>query len=351
MNMKRSLIFLIAAIGMLAACEKPVYFDIEDTEPKVVVNSVISADSSMVARVTLSRFFLDNTNFKVVNDATLALTINGTPAGPATFGNDRYTIACSPQPGDTVHLDVSVPGKAPVSAGTRIPYKPQLSGLKLLSERDVDYYDRELTFSVVLQDRPSESVGYLLSANMVDTIDFDTIVEPWIDYIYNGREYVPDTLGWDTILPHQEVRNYTLYLESDDPVLSSGIGFDDIEDIFDFKGPAAKGSGESRFMFLDDAISGQKHEFLLKSSYYHNGYGDVYDKKSFDEGLHHRTLIVSVTALSRDLYLYMKTKEQSDDALEIFTEPVQIHCNVAGGIGILGSMSAAEIKKNIDAKK
>lgn len=350
MDMKKY-IYLLAALWCLTACEKPIEFEIEETEPLVVVNSVMQADSGFTARVTLSRFFLDNTGFKVVNDATLALTINGTPAGPATFGNGRYTIACSPQPGDTVHLDVSVPGKAPVSAGTRIPYKPQLSGLKLLSERDVDYYDRELTFSVVLQDRPSESVGYLLSANMVDTIDFDTIVEPWIDYIYNGREYVPDTLGWDTILPHQEVRNYTLYLESDDPLLSSGVGLDDIEDIFDFKAHSAKGGGERKFMFLDDAINGQKHEFLLKGTYYYYGYNDFYDEKSPDGGLHHRMLKVSVTALSRDLYLYMKTKEQSDDALEIFTEPVQIHCNVVGGIGILGSMSEAEIKKNIDEKK
>lgn len=344
-------IYLLAAMCCLAACEKPIEFEIEETEPLVVVNSVMQADSGFTARVTLSRFFLDETKFKVVNDATLALTINGTPAGPATFGNGRYTIACSPQPGDTVHLDVSVPGKAPVSAGTRIPYKPQLSGLKLLSERDLDCYDRELTFSVVLQDRPSESVGYLLSANMVDTIDFDTIVEPRIDYIYNGREYVPDTLGWDTILPHQEVRNYTLYLESDDPLLSSGVGLDDIEDIFDFKAHSAKGGGERKFMFLDDAISGQKHEFLLKSSFFYYDYDYAFDEKSPDGGVHHRTLIVNVTALSRDLYLYMKTKEQSDDALEIFTEPVQIHCNVVGGIGILGSMSAAEIKKNIDEKK
>ena len=49
-------------------------------------------------------------------------------------------------------------------------------------------------------------------------------------------------------------------------------------------------------------------------------------------------LIVEVTSLTRDQYLFRKTMQSytSDDMIGIFSEPVQVHSNINGGIGIFG---------------
>lgn len=333
--MKRFFIFLIAAIGMLAACEKPVYFDIEDTEPKVVVNSVISADSSMVARVTLSRFFLDNTNFKVVNDAVLRLTVNGVAASPASYNKGFYTISVSPQAGDTLHLEVSVPGRGMVSAGTRVPYMPNVPQMKVLNKSMTEYGESSLKFLLALNDRAQEHVGYQVRAMVYDTVDFDTTYSERWDWDLDR------VVGYDTILPHQEIVVYSLSMECDDPILASGF---DLGDIFDFKANSCKSEYVDRYLFLDDAFSGSSHDFIINGSYY-----DYYSNDYMDDQItHHRWLEIEVQALNYDLYMYTKTRMQQRNSDDLFSEPVQIYCNIKDGIGIFGAMNKTVKKIPID---
>ena len=60
-------------------------------------------------------------------------------------------------------------------------------------------------------------------------------------------------------------------------------------------------------------------------------------------------LTLEVVSLSRDHYLYQATKESynGDAILDFFTEPVQIHSNIQGGIGIFGVASKSRIKVNV----
>ena len=53
---------------------------------------------------------------------------------------------------------------------------------------------------------------------------------------------------------------------------------------------------------------------------------------------YHARVILEATGLTRDLYLFRRTLDSYsyDDLLGTFTEPVQIHSNINGGIGIFG---------------
>ena len=53
---------------------------------------------------------------------------------------------------------------------------------------------------------------------------------------------------------------------------------------------------------------------------------------------YHAQVILEVTNPTRDLYLFRQTVDSYsyDDLLGTFTEPVQIHSNIDGGIGIFG---------------
>ena len=60
-----------------------------------------------------------------------------------------------------------------------------------------------------------------------------------------------------------------------------------------------------------------------------------------------RDYIITLQQISKDLYLYLKTRSASggDDFL---SEPVQVHNNIIGGLGVLGSY--ASVVKVIEIK-
>ena len=50
-------------------------------------------------------------------------------------------------------------------------------------------------------------------------------------------------------------------------------------------------------------------------------------------------------SISRDTYLYHTTlqAQQNTGGIATFSEPVRIHCNVNGGIGLLGAIAVTPI--------
>ena len=83
-------------------------------------------------------------------------------------------------------------------------------------------------------------------------------------------------------------------------------------------------------LFTDERINGQSHTILF----------DFWNQHLIGK------IYVEVYTLSRDLYLYeksLKAASQLDEFSIIFAEPVQLYCNVTGGIGILGGSAVSKI--------
>ena len=92
-------------------------------------------------------------------------------------------------------------------------------------------------------------------------------------------------------------------------------------------------------LFTDATINGMNHN--IKLSTYYIIYWDDYSENSSDSTVFRSGYTLEVTALSRDLYLYRQSMNSysDDELLGFFSEPVQVHSNIDGGIGIFGVSS------------
>ena len=290
-----SILLTLSAIVLivLASCEKVVEFDIDDTQPKIVVMAQGNSDSLLSVRLTYSRFFLDANDFKVIDNATVSIVDNGTPWANAAYNDGRYYFSESPRCGDSLKLTVAVPGKPDVTAACRVPYPPQAS---LTVNEQTGDYESGVVLHLRLNDPPNEHNYYRLSLLS--------------SYFWVER----DTAGnYDTIYT-----STTHHFECSDYAI---IDQTDIADLLDGEGTF---SG-SQLFFSDDHINGQNHDITLKFNHY---YGDM------------NNYVLVLEAFPRDLYLYERSLMQSRDDMQFFSEPTQIHCNVSkGAIGIFGIKS------------
>ncbi len=286
--MKKTLAIL-AALLMLGACTKDLEMDFDDIEPQVVAMSCVEPDSTLMLRLTYSRFFLSDRPFRTIDDATASLTVNGTVTEEvvaAAGGN--YGFAYRPQPGDRLDLRVSVPGRDAVSASTTVPHPASLANLRasLISH---DQYDCTYSVRFTLDDPADEDNFYIIR-------------------VINHRHYSDEYGNHD--------RDAYCRFSCNDYLLTEGI---DLGSLLDGDNPGEYYGGE--FFFTDGNINGLSHEVELLCST-ENEAPELY---------------LVITSCSRDRYLYEFSTRSHDD--DIFGEPMQVHCNIDGGIGIFAARS------------
>ena len=294
---------ILAAVALLAACEKQVDIDLDAQQSKVVVSAVGEADSTFHLRLTYSRpvfstFYVADgeSYFKEIDNATLTFVANGTAYGATNVGGD-YTVNYVPQAGDRLTLTVKVPGRDDVTAEATVPNKPAASDFSVESYQDesdidIDYWNDKLTFK--LHDDGSTTDYYSLRVLRVDTSLY---------YLVDNEGNICDR---DSL-----IEEYYLGFSCTDYMVVSNadISIDD---------PTAANTYQGREMLFTDAnINGMTHEFVLDelprpSDHY---YGDVYvDENHHAEYTLNTTYYLVVSALSRDMYLYRQTlSAYSDD--------------------------------------
>ncbi len=299
-------IFLItAAIVLMAGCMKPIDIDIQQIEPKVVVNADVMADSAVAVRLTLSRFFLADGDFRQIDNATVSLAVNNnSPLSPSAQIGGNYSFSYVPTAGDTLTLRVSAPGHGEVKAQTVVPMPASVSGFKVTKMSDDDY-EQKLQVRFTLNDDGSRDDYYFIRLWQV-RYGIDTIrIDP--------ENYVVDTLHFE---------DHLFFDCSDYDIVDQTNALALIED-------DDRPYGE--LLFDDATINGQSHEVILNTAVYSYSYPDS-------------DIRLEVITLSRDRYLYEKSVEAGDDDFEIFSEPVQIHCNVDGGIGLFSARTVKYYK-------
>lgn len=307
--MKYPFPFLVLTSYLLlhfSACTKQIEFDGDETDPLPVMVSYVEADSAFHVKMSLSRFFLSGGNFKYINDAAFRAEVNGTSSAMAfsRVGEGYYLSDRVLHPGDTMTLHVSVPGHGDVTAGCRMPEVPVVSDMKAQVKCTIDsgYWDDpdysyppymyfDVDFSFVLHEPAARGNYYMLKAFVVDSAT--GLREPLVLQIDDDVIYDVDVSG--------EVID-----------LESGTDY----------------SYGWQVLFTDERIGGQRH--TIKGSV---------QSVSLESTA---TIELQVCGVSRDTYLYMATlraQQNSGGGITFIEEPVQIHTNVEGGIGILGAIS------------
>ncbi len=328
---KIKILMLLGAVAMMVSCEKKIEFEGEDVEPMVVVHGLNDADNPIVVNLCYSRpiyssFYVPNGGdyFEAIDNANVTLTIDGSTVLTAADSAGRYSFAHTPQPGEHLVLDIEIPGKEPISAVADVMARPAVRNVE--SELDADdEYTNFLEVSFDVTDKKATSDYYAVRLRMDDTV--------------YTRNY--DDSG-NLIMEDTSTSSSYVYYSCTDYLLNSNT---DIIDVGIVDDPTGQSSYEGTCMtFTDATFNGQTHHFKVKVAAY-NLYDDYYGYKGKDQT---RTigLYLEVSSMSRDLYLYRQTSAAySDDEFQaILSEPVQIHSNIEGGIGIFG-VSSTSVKR------
>lgn len=332
--MKTALPYISILLLLLSACEKQIPIDIEDQEAKVVVHAQGETDSPLSMTITKSipvfgmSYSSDGVSqFPRVTDAQVSITVNGssTPITASSIGN-RHTLPYNPQEGDHIDLRIEVPGYPTLSSSTTVPAKPQVGDLRLTESRQTNTdgnEDLNLTLFVPLTDREATADYYSITLERYDTA------------IYT---YYDDT---GAVIDHDTLIDIVSWFECQDQLIVTEI---DPADALD--GVTVPTFFGSEMLFSDQRINGVSHNielnpYLYLGSYQAEGYyhNDQYCP-NFTFTLR-CAFVVNVYSLSHDDYLYRKTLQSAygDDLMGFFAEPVQIHSNIDGGIGIFSIKS------------
>lgn len=261
--------------------------ELPEHEPKPALRLQLRAgETSASMLLSNSKGILDpESSYRVYPDATVQLFKNGSLMADFVFDEDEsmhhaeFAQPMASRAGDVYIVEATAPGFEPVSATQVMPPQPIITRAVFRREGTIDSNgDRVDELVVDLEDQEPGRANYFAIA-------------------LQSTFYQVDQNG-DTLAP---IVN-RVWLDSNDPLLSYG--------------------GEFGLIFTDEGFSGGKYQVRC---YSYSNFGEP----------ERNNLEVLVYQLTRDTYLYVRSKDQYWNALDNpFAEPVRVHTNVEGGYGI-----------------
>ena len=294
----RRIIPYLAAVLLLASCEKVLEFDINSSERQLVLNAVPSADSTLTVNFAYSEFFLDTTFDHPVSGADMVVNVNGTDYRPVRQQGSNYFFDYTLKEDDQLAIRVNTNGQQ-VTAQTYVPRQPQVAD-------PVCYVDSSGTFNLLmvnftLQDHPGYKDYYRI---YVQQRDSGLYHRPYYDSIEPSRAY--DTI--DTVL--------STYFCCFDNKLTAGNAA---------ASQALGGYFYSQLLTTDANIDGESHNVSLIVIL-------TRDTNEVQPYRHDYTL--HVETVTPDRYQYLQDQAQASSLMQLITEPAPVHSNVTGALGI-----------------
>jgi hypothetical protein len=310
---------LIISLVLFASCEKDVEFKGTMTKSALVVNSFVSPDSVVSANVSESKFFLEEeSTITGIENATVSVYVNGTFKEKMIHtdkGNYRGTYI--PTIGEIIKLVVTVPTKTDVSCQDKVLTRPELISIDTTVTFVHAYYNIVMR-DIVNNDGSKVYVYDTLSKQAYSDYEFKIKMKD------NGSEKNYYRL---TVLRKYTYTDGTVYYG--DPQISENIDPQAYS-----SDPLQTGDDSNPFcVFSDDIINGKEYTMKFKLS---ESTTEYYDKSTESK----TELIIALQQISKDYYLYLRTRAAANED-DVFSEPVQIHCNIKNGLGVFGSYSSS----------
>ena len=340
MTIKALALFIITAL-LMVSCEKEIEFKGEQTDPKLVINSLVEPGRPIKAHITKSYFFLDNNPSTAVPDDLVAtLYANGHLVGEMTRQPDTiivdyeyvdidsvkpvYTIVpvffneYHPNPGDVITITASANGYDDVEASTSpLPNTASWSvGNYHVSNWEMSFYEpyyEEEDTSWYIQGTIELSVE-IADPNPGETNYFKMHVETGgiTDYETGTTCYITATY--------------------DDPVFGgTNVGGIDLP-------MGAEG------VFTDVLFDGRSYQIKLPLEVYISLVGETNYSSFFQ-------VPIKIEHLTKEYYYYLNTCNQGDELTQFFAEPIQTYTNVEGGYGIVGGRTIDTLRFALPVEK
>ncbi|PID93403.1 MAG: hypothetical protein CSA95_07970 [Bacteroidetes bacterium] len=300
--MKRIFLTLLT-IPLLFSCTKIIEFDGEVSKPKLVVNSIVTPDSTFKVNVSESRFFLDNAPMKKIEDATVKiLSQEGTLLATLSHTDKgNYEGELKPTINTNYRVEVVAPNFDKASASMSIVPSIPITSFDTLSV--FEEYDFNLSTTIHFSD-PGNERNYYRVRGDIQLMEID-----------------PETGEL------RELERYIPWFYIDDPVIN-GAGDDDF----------VENEYNPYNLFNDDLINGKAYSLTIPLHLY--GSGNIFIVHLFLE------------SLSEEYYTYLKSvSEYQESGDNPFTEPVPIYSNIENGIGFFGGYSSSEIVIEVREKE
>jgi hypothetical protein len=317
---------LVLLAGLFCSCEKVIEFEGEALDSKLVMYSILERDSLISVHLSYSYpVFEPEFSYSQLTGAAVSLFRDGsfveslTYRSPAPSGYEfdpapafsAYGSASEvPVPGSTYRIEASVPGYPDVSSEAIVPEAVPVMGLDTVTVVRADYDWSYLSWKVTLRfsDPPDEENYYRLVVSQVYGF-------------YTGDRFLPYSNEFPVVVA--EIGD--IWVESDDPILSPG------EDNSIF----GSGTPNTFSVFSDELVSGKQYglDFYLEPFLY----------MEYDTAYHDFMMYtIRLQSITKDLYLYLMTRSAQDVfGDDPFSEPVIVHSNIDGGLGIFAASASS----------
>ena len=316
-------IALIATL-LFTSCEKEIEFRGEQTDPKLVINSLVAVGQPVKAYVSKSYFFLDDEgNTQTPEDVVVSLYVNDDFKGTMQPSIDTLwsTSWMIDDEGNYTHSYrlATVYGH---------DYLPEVGDVVSITASANGYDDAQGTTSVLPRAAECQMD--------VEVTGWDV----WYQQVYNYDTYqyeddsVPCASGnlmltFTITDPNQgktdcfrlvNSRQNPISFYYDDPLFEAGMLENDFIDASDL-------DTRPEGVFTDALFDGGSYRLHVEA-YYH---------QRFDDGVIPDVVRVPVLLehLSKEYYNYLYTRNQGEEFMQIWAEPIQTFSNVNGGYGIV----------------
>lgn len=306
--MKRQIIYIIGVVITCVSCYQDIDLESYRGEAKIVLNSIVTPDTVVMADISRTWFFTDNQPAEDFKDLKVELYINSRLKAIMVYNGEKYLSDIYPEEGDTIRICTEVEGKKVVAEDV-VPKLVQLKDV-IVSHRMVPSEnssievdgdgnviekgkDNEFTYQITFQDEAGEKNFYFIRIEECDNRqELGTL-----DYSYEP----------------------VFHLLSEQ--INGGMTGQTIE-------------GQFGLPFSDEGIDGKEYSLTIKETgpdFFYD-YGDFCYRRI-------RLYSISEAYYSYLVSLLANDTEQSWQGGMIdagMAPPVPIYSNIKGGIGILG---------------
>ena len=313
----RKVSYTLAILVLLLLCS--CYQDLEldnETTPYTVINCIANTDADILADVSKSWFYTESNPSEHISGLPIEVYVNGLFMGMMNDRNGIYKSNFHPHSGDSICIKTVIEGKE-VSANGRMPEKPEITKVEVTHVEvpgiGSGYYDPEYEF---VSDTDHQFTYHITFKNPKEKRYY--FLE--IKVIGNKSSLGSMDYSYDPV--------FRLTSERINQTLSS-----------------ASISGQFGLPFSNEGIDGGEYTLTVKET------GPVFEYMSGDKC----GRVITLYAISEDYYKYVLSLLANDSEASWqggladigLAEPVKIHSNINGGIGIFGCITPARVEKNI----
>lgn len=334
--MKKLILIAISAM-FLVSCEKEIEFNGEQTDPRLVINSIVEPGLPVSARIGKSIFFLDTDNdMQAPDDLVATLYVNGSLHGVMDIVFDSIAEHYY-----TVNFEDSIGYK--LVKRFQSDYRPSIGDVIKITASAHGFEDVEGTSSAlpkVVNCQLADKNVQELESEYQPIDDEDSIL-----YVFGRMDIfveVTDPNPGQTDLFRLSIQSdayetgsegqyytsqYYVSHEYTDPVFGGSIESNDFVEISDLD---IRPEG----VFTDALFDGGSYR--IKVPIYFNLHKLQATSPDFFQ------VPIKIEHLSKEYYYYLCTCEQGSTLSGFFSEPMQVYSNVTNGYGIVGGCTTSQ---------